>query len=134
MNGVFADTSYFVAVLLKNDVAHAQAVAFPVNPRRQVITTHAVLVELGNFLSRPHDRRVFLGVVDALKNDRRMIVVPTDAALFELAINLFRSRLDKEWSLTDCMSMLIMRRFRITDALTTDHHFTQAGFNVLLKV
>jgi uncharacterized protein len=53
--------------------------------------------------------------------------------LFSAGLELFRSRRDKEWSLTDCMSFVVMRERGITDALTNDHHFEQAGFRILLK-
>ena len=60
-------------------------------------------------------------------------VVPASRPLFEEAIALYASRLDKNWSLTDCISFVVMRDEGITQALTGDHHFEQAGFEVLLK-
>jgi len=58
--------------------------------------------------------------------------VRTGEALVQRALRLYDERPDKEWSLTDCLSFLVMERQRIRDALTTDHHFEQAGFRVLL--
>lgn len=61
-------------------------------------------------------------------------VIPQSGRLFDEALTLYAGRLDKGWSLTDCASMAIMTRRGITEALTSDHHFEQAGFKVLLKI
>jgi predicted nucleic acid-binding protein len=53
--------------------------------------------------------------------------------LFKRGVELFRTRRDKEWSLTDCISFLVMQQRGISDALTHDHHFEQAGFTILLR-
>ena len=62
-----------------------------------------------------------------------MIVIPVSSDLLMRAKALFASRPDKAWSLTDCTSFIIMQEHRLTEALTTDHHFTQAGFHALLS-
>ena len=62
-----------------------------------------------------------------------MQIVPGDDASFHTGLTLYFSRPDKDWSLTDCISFVIMQREGITEALTGDHHFEQAGFNILLK-
>jgi predicted nucleic acid-binding protein len=56
-----------------------------------------------------------------------------DAKTFDLGLSLFSRRTDKEWSLTDCISFAVMQQRNITDALTTDHHFKQAGYTALLR-
>ncbi|MEX0702442.1 MAG: hypothetical protein WD069_10140 [Planctomycetales bacterium] len=61
-----------------------------------------------------------------------MLIEP-DAALFDAGISLYESRADKHWSLTDCISFVVMQQHGLVDALTGDHHFEQAGFNALLK-
>jgi uncharacterized protein len=60
-------------------------------------------------------------------------VVPFDSTLMNRGLALFASRSDKDWSLTDCVSFLVMNDRGITDALTADHHFEQAGFVAVLK-
>ncbi|CAG0966960.1 hypothetical protein PHYC_01036 [Phycisphaerales bacterium] len=60
------------------------------------------------------------------------MVVPAEASAWLAALSLFRERPDKEWSLVDCSSILICREQGIQRILTADHHFTQAGFEVLL--
>jgi predicted nucleic acid-binding protein len=62
-----------------------------------------------------------------------VLVIPSSRELFESALELYRNRVDKDWSLTDCSSILLMQGLEITEALTTDHHFEQAGFTILLK-
>jgi predicted nucleic acid-binding protein len=68
-----------------------------------------------------------------LKRDDSVHIVPPTLDLYDAGLDLYARRMDKDWSLTDCISFEAMRRHQISDALTTDHHFEQAGFNVLLK-
>lgn len=65
--------------------------------------------------------------------DEGVVLLPPDQILFDAGLELYASRSDKEWSLTDCISFVVMRERGITDALTGDHHFEQAGFVALLK-
>lgn len=59
--------------------------------------------------------------------------VHVDEHLFQAALDLFPARSDKGWSLTDCISFTGMSRIGVTDALSTDHHFIQAGFHLVLE-
>ena len=61
------------------------------------------------------------------------MVVRVDKEIFGEAWRLYSERLDKEWSFTDCTSFIVMNSMGLTDAFTSDHHFEQAGFNILLK-
>ncbi|MFI5381207.1 MAG: type II toxin-antitoxin system VapC family toxin [Tepidisphaerales bacterium] len=72
-------------------------------------------------------------VADQLLSDPSVTVVRASAELFERGRELFRNRPDKDWSLTDCLSFVTMEGHGLRDALTADHHFEQAGFNVLIK-
>jgi len=133
MNSVFADTFYFLAFLNPNDPAHQTAVEFSRKSRTRLITTAWVLGELADGLSRSVLRRSyrsFLQVVEASPNNE---IVWWDPALFRRAVVLYDARPDKHWSLTDCISFAVMQERNITDALTADHHFEQAGFVALLK-
>jgi predicted nucleic acid-binding protein len=134
MNEVFADTSYFVA-LLGHDVDERQRAlaATAARPDVVLVTTAWVLVELGNFLSRTQTRAAFVQVLQRLTADPTAIVVAPDVRLYDAGLRLYADRLDKNWSVTDCISFLAMRERRIVEALTTDHHFEQAGFVALLK-
>ncbi len=92
------------------------------------VTTEAVLIEIGNGLSRGRRRVLGLQAVRLLRNDPRLTLAPVTASLIDRAIDLFASRMDKDWGLTDCISFVVMRDLKLTRVLTTDEHFAQAGF------
>jgi len=131
MSAVFADTSFFLAVLNPRDAAHGAFVEWMRSARHEIVTTEFVLLELGNALSARTLRALFAALIDELRSDPASSVVPLSSAALADGVQLFRTRADKEWSLTDCTSFVIMPRLGLTDVLTTDHHFRQAGFNVL---
>lgn len=132
MSKVFADTFYFLALLNKNDKAHAKALQYSALIE-QLITTEWVLTELADGLASSRHRSVFLQTRQELLADADVQVIPLDVQLHEKGIRLYASRADKEWSLTDCISFVVMQREALTEALTGDHHFEQAGFVALLK-
>ncbi|MBI4581577.1 MAG: type II toxin-antitoxin system VapC family toxin [Planctomycetes bacterium] len=72
-------------------------------------------------------------MIDDLSADSAVEIVPFSEELFRAGIELYRDRPDKSWSLTDCLSFVVMQRQVLVEALTRDHHFEQAGFTVLLK-
>ncbi len=133
MKVVFADTFYFLALDNPNDKAHDLALAASRGRNVILITSAWVLVEVGNAMSDPPDRIRFLELMGYLKSDSPVVIVPPTQVLFDAGIELFRKRPDKSWSITDCISFVIMKEYRITDALTGDRHFEQAGFKALLK-
>lgn len=133
MTEVFADTSYFYALLSPADDAHAKAHELTRKRTEKLVTTAWVLTELGNTLSPPPLRGAFLRTLQALRADSNAEEVKADAAVFERGIDLFSRRGDKAWSLTDCISFVVMQERGITHALSTDHHFEQAGFTALLR-
>lgn len=99
----------------------------------KLVTTAWVLTEVGDALVAPGHRECFTQMLDMLARDPNAVVLPATHELFLAGVDLFRSRPDKWWSLTDCISFVVMMRRAITDALTGDHHFEQAGFRALLK-
>ena len=133
MTALFADTFYFIALLSPADAAHAKAVAFTRQFTGQLLTTAWVLTEIADGLIEAPARERFLQFYDRLRARDDITIVPCSEDLFEQGIDLFRRRLDKEWSLTDCISFVVMQRQNINEALTEDHHFEQAGFTALLK-
>ncbi len=133
MSEVFADTSYFIAVLGKDVEERQRAVGLMAGRRDTLVTTAWVLVELGNFLSKARSRGEFLAVTRGIAADPHSIVVPADLRLYEAGLRLYEERPDKDWSFTDCISFVVMQERGITHALTADHHFEQAGFVALLK-
>jgi uncharacterized protein len=131
MSIVFADTFYFLALLNKHDEAHAKAVAHAATI--DMLTSEWVLTELADGLASSRHRDLFAQTRQELLAAADVRNIPLDMTLHEEGIRLYASRADKAWSLTDCISFVIMRRENILEALTGDHHFEQAGFVALLK-
>lgn len=129
---IFIDTSYILALLNTADAhhGHAQIAAQEVQP--PFLITEAVLIEIGNALARQRWRALGLATISDLRTDPNIFVLPVVTALLERALLLYGQRLDKEWGLTDCISFCVMQEHRLTQVLTTDHHFTQAGFHNVL--
>jgi hypothetical protein len=132
MTKVFADTFYFLALLNKHDEAHLKAVSYSASIAK-LVTTEWVLTELADGLASSRHRKMFMQTRAELLADSDARVVPFESELYERGIRLYVDRGDKEWSLTDCISFVVMERESITEALTGDHHFEQAGFAALLK-
>lgn len=76
---------------------------------------------------------MFVATRAELRADDKVKITALDMALYQEGITLYQQRPDKKWSLTDCISFIVMRREGITEALTGDHHFEQAGFTAVLK-
>ena len=131
---VFADTFHFLALLNSSDAAHSRAIESSCVAGLEFVTTEFVLLELADALARPGDRLEFLAVRDAVIGDDHFHVVPASTGLLDRGLQLYRARTDKEWSLTDCISFVVMTEKGISEALTGDRHFEQAGFHALLKL
>jgi len=133
MNDIFADSSFYIAAVNLRDELHGEATAFLENLDGRLVTTDFVLLEVGNWLSRSKDRAVFVELVKRLRLDPNAVIIKASRVDFDAGLALYSQRPDKDWSLTDCISFVVMKRLRLTDALTADRHFEQAGFRVLLK-
>jgi predicted nucleic acid-binding protein len=129
----FADTSFILALLNPNDQWHSLAKSTAAELNEPVTTTQWVLVELGDALSVGRNRALFLSFLDRLSKEPQWEVVEATRGACDRGLELFRARPDKDWSLTDCISFSVMRERAITEALTNDHHFEQAGFRALMK-
>lgn len=130
---VFADTSYYLALLNRADAWHAVATRMSQSVRGRIVTTDFVLVEVGNALSRANLRSSFVHLIPHLRSASQVTIVPATRSLLDEGYDLFTQRPDKDWSLTDCISFVVMDRQGVSEALTADHHFEQAGFTILLK-
>jgi predicted nucleic acid-binding protein len=131
---IFIDTGYILALANTADKYHERAYAASLLARPPFITTEAVLTEIGNAFSRIRWRALGFAIIDDLRTDSEIETVPIDAVLFARAVELYGSRPDKEWGLTDCISFVVMQERGLTHVLTTDRHFAQAGFqNVMLN-
>lgn len=100
-----------------------------------MITTNYVITELVALLSSPLrlPRTRIISIVDGIRTSPYVKVIHVDVQIDENAWQLLKQRTDKEWSLVDCASFVVMQQRGITEALTTDHHFGQAGLVRLLK-
>jgi predicted nucleic acid-binding protein len=133
MRTAFADTYYFLALLDSAEERHAEAVEAARDAELRLVTTEWVLAEFGDAYCHPDDRADFVSLYRSLINHARVKIIPADTLLFQRGVALFEQRRDKDWSLTDCLSFVSMRDETITEALTGDKHFEQAGFIALLK-
>ena len=135
-DSVFLDAAYAIALSSPADQFHSLAVALAERLETsgaRLITTSGVLLEIGNALAKLQYRRAAAQLLASLRADPTVEIVPLSDELFEQALRLFSTRPDKEWGLTDCLSFEVMKERGITEALTTDEHFQQAGFRVLLR-
>jgi predicted nucleic acid-binding protein len=129
VKAVFADTFYWIALTLPGDSAYARAQQVT----DDIVTTEEVLTEyLTFFCAAPEDiRREVTANVEAMFVNPGVRIIPQSHNSFVAGFDLYRSRPDKGYSLTDCISMQVMRRERITEALTNDRHFEREGFRAL---
>ncbi len=132
MSSAFADTFYFVAVLSPGDQHHDRACQLQREGNFDLVTTRAVLLEVGDAFADPSTRALAAELLHSIDKDPRVEVVPLDDALYRRGLDLYAKRADKSWSLTDCISFVVMTDRGLRDALTGDHHFAQAGFVPLL--
>lgn len=132
MNSVFADSFFFLALLNKRDARHAKASEFALSITHPIVTTQWVLVEVADAFCHPRNRGLFSELISYTDMDNRIEIVPANPPLFDRGAQLYLDRPDKAWSLTDCISFVVMQDRSITEALTGDHHFSQAGFVTLL--
>lgn len=133
---VFVDTSFLIALTNSRDEDHQYALTLYQRLESQgtrKITSEYVLMELGDGLSRFRVRHLAQQVIESVQEDDTFEVIPASTDLFIQALQLFQSRPDKEWGMTDCSSFIIMQQMDLYAALTADHHFEQAGFLSLLR-
>jgi len=135
---IFMDTAFILAVIDTSDKYHEIAIKSYKNlikNKWSIITTEAVLIEIGNGLSRLKWRQAAHKWIISIQESKTIfMVVPTTTELLNKAINLYGTRLDKEWRLTDCISFVVMKEHKLTNALTIDHHFEQAGYKILMDI
>jgi predicted nucleic acid-binding protein len=133
MKTAFADSSFYVALLIARDSNHAKATSVAQSWKGSVVTTEYVLTEVANHLSGSQRGRTKFGqFLVGLETDPKTLIVESSRDLWKRGVSFYLQRTDKEWSLTDCISFLIMKQYSLNEALAADHHFEQAGFVTLL--
>ncbi|MEJ5308463.1 MAG: PIN domain-containing protein [Anaerolineae bacterium] len=130
---LFLDTAFVQASLNSRDRYHAAAIRLlpVVQSATEVWTTEAVLVEVGNALS-VYDRAAAVDFIEHCYRSPNLHVITVTTGLFRDALQLYATRTDKQWGLTDCISFVVMQEQKLVLALTADHHFIQAGYRALL--
>ncbi len=137
MNEVFADTSGWANAFVKTERYHTKASTLVKQwqqNNRHVVTTNYVLSELIALFTRMRIPRLNgLKYIEIIRSAEWVEIVHIDQSLDEKAWQLLANRLDKQWSLVDAVSFIVMQERNLTEAFTEDRHFEQAGFVRLLK-
>ncbi len=129
----FIDTLFVVALINQRDRYHEQATEMAdLYEGQPLLTTEGVLLEIGNALARGYKAEA-IEVIQGFLSSEDVQVVRLTPELFDRAFALYQSHQDKEWGLIDCISFVVMGDSGVSDALTFDKHFVQAGFRALLR-
>ncbi len=131
MTEIFIDSFFWIAALNPRDPYHVPVLQMPKPPRG--VSTRAIQLEVMDALSSPRLRGPALQFWQETNKDPDLLIIPLDDQLLFRAVIWFEKHKDKAWSLTDCISFEVMSERGITTALTGDHHFEQAGFQIVLK-
>jgi hypothetical protein len=137
MSEVFVDTVGWLALANKADGLHEAAQAWMLSHRDSsvtLVTSELVLVEFLNAMAHTSGRLIAAGFAARVLASSETVVEPMSHAEFVQALALYAARTDKGWSLVDCASIVTCEQRGITRVLTSDHHFEQAGLEVLLRL
>lgn len=132
MRRVFGDSLFFIALLNERDQFHERARTLEAGEALEIVTTRWILAEVADALAAPPWRERASIFVERSKSSAGLRVITDSDRLFDRGSELYRSRNDKGWSLTDCISFVVMADEGLAEALTGDRHFEQAGFVALL--
>jgi predicted nucleic acid-binding protein len=135
MPTVLVDTAAWIALVNTRDELHSRAEQTMAELRRgnvALLTTEFVLLEVANALCTSAWRAKAVKLIDGFRSLPDLRIIPADTILLADGWGLYRSRPDKEWSLTDCTSIVVLQQEHIEQVFTSDHHFEQAGFVTLL--
>jgi predicted nucleic acid-binding protein len=133
---IFLDTAYAIALSSSGDEHHEKALFLAdqlETDGTKLITTRAIMLEIGNALSKQPHRQAAVELLESLEQDPSVEIIPLTEELYKQAFELYQQRPDKEWGMTDCISFIVMSERNLQEALTTDKHFQQAGYKALLR-
>lgn len=136
MTAVFADSWAWIVLFNRQDQYHKEALQVwqdLLREKRSIITSEFVWIETLNAMSLPGMRGAAIRGMDRVRGSEAVKTVGMDAAHLQRGLDLYRARTDKGWSLTDCISFVIMEEQGLSEAFTGDRHFEQCGFRILLK-
>lgn len=133
---LFLDTSGLASLLVSTEPRHVEArrlvAAASVRRRRNLHVSSLVLQEAATLLKARRKPQLVPRLFHLVEESKAIAFHFVDAEAFHAARDIMLLHQDKDWSFVDCSSFVLMRRLGLMDALTTDHHFTQAGFRPLL--
>jgi len=133
-NEIFLDSAFIIALASKTDSFHEKALQISETLDGKIlVTTRAIMLEVGNALSKRSFRKAGVALLNALEMDDNVAIISLSDELFTKGMELYSKRTDKEWGLIDCISFVVMQERGILQALTTDIHFQQAGFQTLMR-
>jgi predicted nucleic acid-binding protein len=127
-----SDAFYYMALLNPADHFHTAAIQATQDLRQPLVTTAWIRMEVADALCAPAIRQRTQRFLQHVLADPNTLLITDHMLWFPRGMQLYGNRRDKSWSLTDCISFSVMTERGITDALTGDHHFVQAGFRALL--
>jgi len=133
---VFLDTAFVLALASPADQYNGKARELSRQIKQggvSLVTTRAILIEIGDAMAGQRRRKAGMTMLESLEEDDNLEIIPNNEELYSKAFDLFVSRSDKEWGMTDCISFVVMDEQGIREALTTDIHFKQAGFVALMR-
>lgn len=134
---VFLDTAALLALANKRDALHQQAKtvrSLIAREGRSVLTTEWVLTEFLNAMQRPPARTLAVRMVEQLRQSKRVQILIASSEDWREGYTLYQSRLDKAWSLVDCISIHLCQQMSIQEVFTSDRNFRQAGYQILLRI
>ena len=135
MKIIFVDTHYLIAVINRLDQWHQSAILIiGTLGKAELVATESVFVETLNYFAefRLEAKQHAAETIESFSANANVKVIEQTSELFREGIKFYKSRLDKGYSLTDCISMNVCRELEISEVLTRDHHFEQEGFKILL--
>jgi predicted nucleic acid-binding protein len=135
-DSVFLDNAFVLALASPTDYYHRKAKELSRQIKKEgvfLVTTRAILIEIGDAMAGQRRRRAGIIMLEALEADQTLEIIQNSEELYRRAFELYQDRPDKEWGMTDCISFVVMDDEQVTEALTTDIHFQQAGFVALMR-
>jgi predicted nucleic acid-binding protein len=130
---VFGDAFYWVALLNRRDAYHDRVKRQAIAYGGSILTTQWVLAEVADALAASKARESVRPFFQELASNDAFTLLDATGSLFRRGLGLYHDRPDKHWSLTDCISFVVMKEYGVSEALTGDQHFAQAGFTVLFS-
>jgi len=109
VNPVFADTFFYLALLDERDPAHHRALA-AAKINRPVVTTEFIVLEIADGCARAEDHADFLALLEGMRKNSRLDIIPLSSELMQDGVDFYARHSDKNWSLTDCISFVVMRK------------------------